>query len=269
MEIVSKRDALTIMLNLMDDIDAICNKYNLQYFLAYGTLIGAVRHKGIIPWDDDMDIMMPRGDYEKFIQIYEKEGQYSITSPCSKNPLYYFAKIYNKNTIKKEKGISYKKFTPLGVDVDIFPLDNYLGLPTNNLVKNKWIFRMLYFFRGFAIDRITTQKSRKYPILSYLLGVLSHIVGNKIVMIIYERIAKHNNLKKSNLLTVYSGMENLSIFNKSDFSSYLVFPFEDRKYRIPIGYDNILKAIYGDYMKLPPKEMQKSHHLNVIFWRNK
>lgn len=267
---LTETEKLEQMLHILDDIDKVCKEHNLKYYIAYGSLIGAVRHKGIIPWDDDIDIQMPRDDYDKFISIYSKEGQYEIMSPRSRDPLYYFAKVYNPNTIKVEKGISYHKRFPLGIDVDIFPLDNYHGIvPVGNRVPNKRSLQLLYYLRMFAIDEITTKKSRRFPWLSYMLGVFCHIIGNKAIIRIFEHIARANNKSQSDYYTVYSGMEYISIYKKEDYSSCVKIPFENRYYSIPVGYDNILKSTYGDYMVLPPKEKRVSHHLNDIYWKKK
>lgn len=269
MKEINKEEALNVMLLLMDDIDAICNKYGLSYYLAYGTLIGAVRHHGIIPWDDDIDIQMPRRDYEKFIQIYSVEGKYSITSPHSKSPLYYYAKIYDPCTMKIEEGVSYENMSPLGIDIDIFPLDNYFGVPTSNRMPNKKCFQVLYYIRHYAIDVISTKKSKRFPLGAFCLGLFAHLIGNKNIMKIFVRLAKGYNQNDSQYLTVYSGMPKLSVFRKEDFESFELADFENRKYRIPIGYDNILRASYGDYMKLPPIEQQVTHHLNKVYWIEK
>lgn len=265
---LSTQEKLEQMLNMMDDIDKVCKSHKLKYFIAYGSLIGAIRHNGIIPWDDDIDIQMPRDDYEKFISIYSKEGRYQITSPKSSDPLYYYAKVYNADTIKLEYGISYRKRTPLGIDIDIFPLDNYCGItPKENKMQNKRSLQVLYYLRMYAIDDITTKKSRKYPLLSYFLGVACHILGNKTIIGLFEYIAKSGNKSQSDYCTVYSGMPKISIFKKTDFESCLNIPFENRFYNVPVGYDNILRSSYGDYMALPPEEKRVSHHLNKVYWK--
>lgn len=83
----------------------------------------------------------------------------------------------------------------------------------------------------------------------------------------FEHIAKSGNKSQSDYYTVYSGMTNISIFQKTDFESCLNIPFENRYYNVPVGYDNILRSSYGDYMALPPKEKRVSHHLNKVFWK--
>ena len=118
----SKKLELDILLAVAD----FCNKNNLTYFLAYGTLIGAIRHKGFIPWDDDIDIQMPREDYNKFIETFSHE-RYKTIAPGTPLSKHSFVKVIDTETVKIEAHKKYKKGF-LGVDIDIFPLD---GTPSD------------------------------------------------------------------------------------------------------------------------------------------
>ena len=127
-----------IMIDIMIKIDEFCNKNNINYFLADGTMIGAARHKGFIPWDDDIDIMMPRADYELFIKNFpDSYENLALASPYDESPMYYYAKVYDKRTIKIEE-LDYGTHKPLGIDIDVFPID---GEPDNYNVFMKDYYR--------------------------------------------------------------------------------------------------------------------------------
>ena len=112
-------------LDIMREIDRICRKHNLTYFLAYGTLLGAVRHKGFIPWDEDMDIMMPREDYEQFLKVASDElPLHLMIDSYPQNPRYFnpFAKVRNRNTLFAIRALQ-NYDGPQGLWIDIFPMD--------------------------------------------------------------------------------------------------------------------------------------------------
>ena len=267
MSVVTPNEAKRIMLDIMDDIDALCCRYNLRYYLAFGTLLGAIRHKGFIPWDDDIDIMMPRPDYELFIRYYQIGGKYSIHTPNDRHPLFYYSKVYDLRTVKIEAGISYRNRDPLGIDVDIFPLD---GCPSsfikNGLVKQRSILNHIYLFRYYSIDDVSFSKNRSNPFLGFLLGVFSHFVGNRLLMRMYKRVVTRNAYDCSDIVAEFGLRDNL--FRKKDLETIIRVPFEDRFYNAPLGYDSVLRSSYGDYMVIPPSEKQKSHHTNSVFWRD-
>ena len=266
MKAVSQEDARAMMLNIMDDIDSFCHHNSITYYLAFGTLIGAIRHKGFIPWDDDLDIMMPRPDYERFIREYKATGKFSIHSPYEQHPLFYYSKVYDPRTIKIESGVSYSSISPLGVDIDVFPLDGYPAeMSYRKIQKRKKLLDFIYLLRYYAIDNISFNKSKKHPLGGCVLGVITHLIGNRNLMKKYCRIASKYNYEYSDLVAEY-GLK-LNVFNREDLVSVLRTPFEDRLYDIPVGYDSVLRSSYGDYMVLPPIEEQTTHHINRVFWR--
>ena len=140
-----KKLALDILVNVAD----FCDKNGIRYFLAYGTLIGAIRHKGYIPWDDDIDIMMPRSDYDRFLKIYsDKNGRYKVASPMDKNTKLAYAKVIDTKTVKIEGGVKYSGKNDWScVDIDVFPLE---GQPTDEnefvkyMKKRRFLLRELY-----------------------------------------------------------------------------------------------------------------------------
>ena len=126
-----------IALDILLDIAEFCDEHGLRYFLAYGTLIGAVRHMGYIPWDDDIDIQMPREDYNKLVEIYneqKKNERYELIDPYSKKSRHTFVNVVDTRTVKLEPNVEYK-FGYFGIDIDIFPLD---GMPSDDVKYNEW-----------------------------------------------------------------------------------------------------------------------------------
>ena len=121
---IGSDDIKRISLDILIDVASFCERNNIRYYLACGTLLGAVRHKGFIPWDDDVDIMMPRPDFIRFMDLYESDR---FKGYWPSEGRYYYGKVYDPKTIKYEKGYDYKKYQPLGVDVDIFPLDGMVN----------------------------------------------------------------------------------------------------------------------------------------------
>ena len=148
-----------VEVEILDEFNRICNKHNLQYFLSYGTLLGAVRHQGFIPWDDDLDVSMPREDYEKFIEIAEDElnKEYYIDNKNTNDKYYLnFTKLRKKNTVfEQDFQVNYDG--PKGIWVDIFPIDEIKKENSKLLfIQNKLdstIFRICHYKSGFFLSK--------------------------------------------------------------------------------------------------------------------
>ena len=132
-----------IELDILKFLAKYCDEKGFRYFLAYGTLIGAIRHKGFIPWDDDIDLYMPREDYDKMIACFNKEAPapFKLIEPHEKGAKHTFVKIYDERTVKLENG-SYGG-RELGVDVDIFPLD---GVPADQAEYDAWFDKLVKIY---------------------------------------------------------------------------------------------------------------------------
>lgn len=256
-----------IQVEILLEFVKFCDENNLEYFLAYGTLIGAVRHNGFIPWDDDIDVHMPRPDYDKFIQLYREkmlDSRYKISIPTDKTAKHPFVKFYDSKTAKIEKGIAYNE-DYLGIDIDVWPLD---GQPEDEIIFKKW-FRKLKFnyFLFFG-----TVSSLTYGNLKRRLKVLA----TKILAVSKNRVIaktdKMHSLYPYDSVNVVGTM--ISCFNyeterfpKEWFRDYVLMDFEGHKLKAPIDYDKVLRKIYEDYMQLPPEEQRVTHHSNNVFWK--
>ena len=185
---LSVEECRKISFDILRDIADYCEKHDLRYFLSVGTLLGCIRHKGFIPWDDDIDIMMPRLDYQKLISEYD--GKYRILNPHT--GFLYYSKAYDPNTVKYEPGTDYSKYEPLGVDIDIFPLDG--------MVNDKAILDKLYKKECFleTLLRLSNQPIfyRKNPI-KCINRIIPRIIGSKNLVKMIERNAMTYDYDKS------------------------------------------------------------------------
>ena len=241
-----------ISLDILIDVADFCEKNNITYFLSVGTLLGAIRHKGFIPWDDDIDIMMPRPDYNRFINEYN--GKYSVLDPHS--GYLYYSKVYDPNTVKYESDADYKKYKPLGVDIDLFPLDG--------IVNDKEIIDKLYKKECFleTLLRLSNQpifNRGKNPIKA-LNRIIPRIIGSKNLVKMIEKNASTYDYDASDYVirmrwspNGFTGALPKTVYEKE------YAEFEGYRFCIPKGYDEFLTAFFGDYMTLPPEEDRITH----------
>ena len=243
-----------IELGILDYVVDICEKNNLRYFLAYGTLIGAIRHQGFIPWDDDIDIIMPRPDYEKLLDISASipNEKYQVLSSRDKSYFYGFAKVVDKKTRIVDENV--EKIPELGVWLDVFPYD---GKASKNSFNNKLCF-YLNKLRAAAVYR----KFPKEKGANYLIWMLCRLVGYRPFLKMYEFFCKKVPFDASEYVGLISDITDYHKHNL--FSDVIKVKFEGKDYDAPIGYDQVLKTYYGDYMQLPPEEQRVSHHIKAV-----
>ena len=237
-----------------------CEQNKIQYYLAWGTLIGAVRHQGFIPWDDDIDIWMPRPDYNRFIQLFKNQPYRFRSMQTEPDFPLCFGKVCDERySAMDEFG---KDF---GLYVDVFPLD---GLPDDDNASQKHI-REIRRNEQLWSSQVLTRKlpiSRKMPFKKNLKVIVSRLIHPFFPI---QRIQK----RFSHLYEKYN-WENAErvidfstdrIFQKSMFSPAINGIFEGGEYCIPRDYDSVLRMIYGDYMVLPPEEKRISHHMKTYY----
>ena len=245
------------ILIIADEIDRICAKYNIPYSIYGGTLLGAVRHKGFIPWDDDFDVAMKREHFERFISVCKKELDSSKfflqTENTELNYAFAFAKLQLVNTELIE---DFSKNVPIhhGIFADIFALDN---IP-ENVYKMKWMLfknhilkNMIWVKCGYG--EIWHKKKMRYKVLKMITFPLPI---NLLKRIRYKIITKYNHQKTKYVFV--SDYPN----NRLDVSWYKTlkkYKFEDREYMGLENYQDYLFLMYGDYMKLPPIEDRRVH----------
>lgn len=254
-----KRRELDILLLFQD----FCKKNNLRFYLSGGTLLGAIRHHGFIPWDDDIDICMPRIDYEKLIEIYPNEDQrYCLRTKKLNNFTAPFAKIVDTNTYIDLQFTSDDNNSQLWID--IFPVD---GLP-ESLDSVKKIYKQCDFYRRiFSITdaKLGEGKTIFHKYIKYILKPLSNLYGKKRCVEKIEQIAKKHSYQDCK----YVGAVTWGLYGagermlKSEFEKQVMVEFEGHKFPAFSCWDSYLKGLYGDYMQLPPVEKRQTHDMKV------
>lgn len=235
-----------------------CEKNDIKYFLVGGTLLGAVRHGGFIPWDDDIDVAMPRKDFEKLISMRDKfDGRYILRYRRWDPEAYYsFLKVEDTKTTKTEnvKGrISYIG----GVSIDIFPQD---GIPIKKQKKIVKLYEWLNLI--YSYDTFLQPQDKHYGFCKIINKTLFKIVSFE--KIIAKYIKKHP-YEKCEYARSFCGLYgDKETYKKELFGEGVLYCFEGREYPVPQHYHEYLTQMYGDYMKLPPEEKRVSHHFNEI-----
>lgn len=250
-----------VQLEIAVEVKHICEKLNLQYFLIGGTLLGAVRHKGFIPWDDDFDLGMPRKDYDKFIQYCSNDLNAKYYLHCHEtDPKYWlnYAKIRKNGTVFEEKFLS-KIDTHKGIFIDIFPLDNVIG-PTSRVLalQSKLIGHLtfiIYKKRGLDIKYNFNRKQRILYLIMKSFQIASIAKLQQRIMTIYAN--------RSTDYWVSFGSSYSHITETMPKEKYLPskdLEFEGILFKVPANYDYVLTRLFGDYMVPPPDKLRVGRH---------
>lgn len=251
-----------IEINILKEFIKICGKYNLKYFAIGGTCLGAVRHKGFIPWDDDIDIGMPRKDYDKFIEIAKEELPKNLFLQNYKTEVNYilnFIKIRDCNTTFIEESTQNLNINH-GIFIDIFPLDGVKKI--NGLYKIDRIF-IKFLTRIIALKLIPEYKL-PHKIANIVRIILKPINLYKLHVLV-DKILEKNDYDKCDYITNGFGEWGIrETVPKKYFSNGLKVSFEGITINIPYEYDKYLTNVYGDYMTPPPKEKQVTHHGTIF-----
>lgn len=253
-----------IGLEILSLIHEFCEANDIMYCLGYGTLIGAIRHHGFIPWDDDIDINMPRPDYEKFCKSFpkyiknNKRYNHLAVRNASSDPCFFrpFTKVIDTRTEAHEP--EYVCDCQLGVFVDIWPID---GLPKTAFGKAYGKLCQRFINRLFYVRMKKTSYLPWYAILPhFILSIIPIKSWTNIVESMYKRYSYEE--------CDYCMAAELIYIRKEMLSEVIMTDFEDRKFYVPREYDFILKYIYGDYMTMPPVEKRSLGHTLEAYWIN-
>jgi lipopolysaccharide cholinephosphotransferase len=268
MKEITPTESKQLMIEILEAYAKFCDQHQLRYYLTYGTLLGAVRHQGFIPWDDDVDVMMPRPDYEKFLDLTKNGlGPKMKVDSFKMNPnyIYPYAKVIHEDTLVIEEFYNYNT----GVYIDIFPVD---GLPTDPTERAKHYQKMAKTrkFHSLAFRHKTHWDNPIKNLRMKILIQLIHLYGDHRVLKHIDDLAKSIDYELSDTVGIivwgYGGREACL---KEELSSSMDLPFETLTLKAPQNTDSWLSQVYGDYMTTPPLDKRSSTHINTIFWLDK
>lgn len=261
------REVQLVELDIMIEFDKFCRSNGLRYSLVGGTLLGAVRHKGFIPWDDDIDVAMPRPDYEKFIGLVaannnELSDSIEVVLDRGKNANLPYLKIIDKKTSVPPSVNA--KVNHLWIDV--FPYD---GCPNEEIKAKKHLkkakhYRHIIVYNQFKISHFKGVWKLIYLACSFY----AKIYGMRRAIKNLEKLAQKYPFETSPRIVcaVWGLYGKGEIINKDTFENLIEADFENKKFYIMPNYDDYLSGIYGDYMTPPPENKRNSHH--VIAYKN-
>lgn len=258
-------------LDMIERLESVCRQLNIQYFTCFGSAIGAVRHKGFIPWDDDIDVGMLREDFDIFI----KKGrtmfpsyidiQYGV-SEYRCDPLLRIRDARTTGIINTEYGQKGNK----GCFIEIYPFDHVNDNYTRKIQLK--ITKQILLELTYRTTSAPNQPVKKRSKVSRMRTALFSPFSNEILWWFYEKACRFQNTKKDNIKYVdtiglpFYAITGHHLYEKKDVIDTYLTDFEYTKIRIPKGYDNVLRTRYGDYMQLPPVEQRGTHHDNIVFY---
>ncbi len=270
------RQELTIRENqqavaaVMAQIHNLCEQLHLKYYLTFGTLIGAIRHQGFIPWDDDLDIMMPRKDYELLLDYFHTNEE--ALAPLKlftnrNNPAYPYmiARICDCRYVIETDN---EKDCGMGAFVDIYPMDgvgNTLDECAAKMRKSSPYASLCFLSTRLRCEKGNT-KSKLRLLIKLPAFLVAKLVGKRYFMRKLESFAQQCDPNSQYIACVVWEPEGLKgVFPKTWFVDTVDVPFEGYTFKAPKEYDKILRQIYGDYMQLPPEEDRIAHHFYHIY----
>jgi lipopolysaccharide cholinephosphotransferase len=249
-----------IELEILKVFDAFCKENNIRYYLSHGTLLGAIRYKKFIPWDDDVDLLIPREDYNRMLSLFKDTDRYKLFA-FEKDPKYRFpiAKLCDMTTLKDEVG--YDNGVTLGVDIDLFPLDAWDDDIEKARQEVKYIKKNMF--------RLGLTKLKKpdsvNPVKRFVKGIVMifcKMLGSKYYI---KNIIKASS-KEWTPEAKYLGCKAWCVYGEKGiipaevFAETVDIEFEGQTFPAPADWDKYLTCLYGDYLPEPPKEKQKTHH---------
>lgn len=260
----SKREHQLLLLEMLKDFDAVCKKHGIRYSLFAGTALGAVRHQGFIPWDDDLDILMLRDDYERFFAVAPSEfdpDTYYVQQEFSSHWCLFFSKLRRNHTAAIEKYHPRDPLVHQGVYIDIFPCDN--------LSDSKFVRKLQFLASKVVIAKCLTRRGYETESkLKKIFMFFCHCLPLKPLW----RFSINRKQKNTAMLHSFFGCGtkySKSVYPREWFTELTELPFEDGVFPISAHYDELLTCLYDDYMRIPePEERKVKEHVAILDLHN-
>lgn len=274
-EITSKENK-NILVGLMQHIDDVCSSNNIKYSLSGGSLLGAIRHQGFIPWDDDADIMLTRGNYEKLKKclIKEHNPKYVLLTEEDAGYYYQFMKLCDSRTVLKTLSPIDENIPYMGVFIDIFPIDR-LPSDSNTLYEHYAQVQKLQRNTVFSVPGLYYQSPKLWKkfLKIFIYGVSALLIKHAHTTKEWKSITKRELTKYNNsdgkmggvLLSEYGKKE---IIPYRTFEEYKKISFGSYSFEIISDFNVYLESLYGDYMTLPPLDKRKPKHAYIEYWKD-
>lgn len=264
-EITDSKEIQAIELKIFDKIHEFCHARGLNYSLYGGTLIGAIRHKGFIPWDDDIDLIMPRPDYEIFCKEFHAQDFSLHDYRNDADYILPYAKVYYDKTLLIENSLPNKKSS---VFVDVFPAD---GFPDDTKSLRKAVKARFWNMLFVSAKNTPLRKSgRRFykTLVVYVLRTLTWMIPTRFFLKRFQmhvqQYGYHDNPFVADMTWGYGASQCVPA---SAFDSFVDVEFEGRKAKVLSGWHIYLQNVFGDYMQLPPPEKRVTHHAFKAYWK--
>lgn len=254
---LTREELLEVQLDMLKNLHTFCVNNGITYYLAYGTLLGAVRHKGFIPWDDDVDILMPYQDWLRFRDSYKDKRYYVADSFTDVRHSLYFGRFYDNYTCRQ----GFQKM--LGAFIDIYCMHGLPDVKFNGVNQVAKVCKMDHLRKQYMKARNWFMYRHLWPTLHPRYSLLTNIISRKI----QKQLSKYS-MTDSQIVFAYGGDGLDEVFRSCLFGTPILLQFEDSSFYVPEHYNELLTIMYGDYMQLPPEEQRHPYHGSETFtWK--